>query len=548
MLKQNDPLSFWKNTLLSTFPMQQLGWLHILILLCGYVALDWVSYIHALHGLNITPWSPAPALGLVFLIRFGRHAVLPLMVAILLADLWVRQLSAPLLSSIGVAGLLALGYWAIAEALRRRLVHLDITKIRQGLFEWVGIIALGTLIVSLLFVSLQSWRGLIPTGGWLQALIRYWVGDGVGILITMPILWMLHDDRGRAHIVSLLLSRNTLGYLLGTGLAMWVAFGHGDQVQSSYFYVLFLPVAWAATRQGLSGAVFSAVIVQIGIIGSVQLQGFPAITVLEIQILTVALVLFGFFIGIVVDEKQRVSKELQESLRLAAAGEMAGALAHELNQPLSALTTYGAACEKLIEKGASTEQLRETVSRMVEESYRAAEVLRRLRDFFRSGSTRLESVQLETLLLKATAPFQAKLQSQGIEIRVDVGPPCTLLADSLQLGVVLRNLISNAVDAVSSQPQGPRQIILSAAPVGLGRVRIRIEDSGPGLSAESAVASFDAFQSSKSNGLGLGLSISRAIVEAHGGSLRAEVAGFGLFIMELPSERDPGNDAQHLHR
>lgn len=548
MLKQNDPLSFWVKTLLSTFPMQRPGWQHILILLSGYVALDWVSYIHALHGLNITPWSPAPALGLVFLIRFGKKAVLPLILAIFLADLWVRDLSAPLPSSIGVAGMLALGYWGIAEALRRRLAHLDINKIRQGLVEWVAIIALGTLIVSLLFVSLQTWMGLIPAGGWLQALIRYWVGDGVGILITMPILWMMHDDHGRAHIASLLLSKNTWSYLLGTGVAMWIVFGHGDEVQSSYFYILFLPVAWAAARQGLSGAVFSAVIVQIGIIGSVQLQGIPAITVLEIQILTAALVLFGFFIGIVVDEKQRISMELQDSLRLAAAGEMAGALAHELNQPLSALTTYGAACEKLIERGASTERLRETVSRMVEESYRAAEVLRRLRDFFRSGSTQLEPVELETLLLKATAPFRTKLQSLGIELRVNNVPSCTLLADSLQLGVVMRNLLSNAMEAVSGQPQGQRHIILSAVPAGVGRVRVRIEDSGPGLSAESAVASFDAFQSSKSHGLGLGLSISRAIVEAHGGSLRAVVASFGLFIMELPTERDTGNDTQDLHR
>lgn len=533
---------------MSTFPVQQLGWRHVLILLCGYIALDWVSYIHALHGLNITPWSPAPALGLVFLIRFGKRAILPLMLAILLADLWVRQLSAPLPGSIGMSGLLALGYWGIAEGMRRRLGHLEITKVRQGLLEWVGIIALGTLIVSLLFVSLQFWRGLIPTGGWLQALVRYWVGDGVGILITMPMLWMLHDDRSRAHIAILLRSKHTFVYLLGTGVAMWVAFGHGDHGQSSYFYVLFLPVAWAAARQGLTGAVISAVIVQIGIIGSVQLQGFPAVTVLEIQILTVALVLFGFFMGVVVDEKQRVSIELQESLRLAAAGEMAGALAHELNQPLSALTTYGAACEKLIEKGASTEQLRDTVSRMVEESYRAAEVLRRLRDFFRSGSTRLAPVQLETLLLKATAPFHTKLQSLGIALRMDVGPPCTLLADSLQLGVVLRNLISNAVDAVSNQAQGPRYIILSAAPAGEARVRIRIEDSGPGLSPESVVASFEAFQSTKSNGLGLGLSISRAIVEAHGGSLRAEIADFGLFIVELPTEGNTDHDTQHLHR
>jgi C4-dicarboxylate-specific signal transduction histidine kinase len=327
-----------------------------------------------------------------------------------------------------------------------------------------------------------------------------------------------------------------LGYLAIIGGALWIAFGIGAAADFKYFYVLFLPIIWAASRQGLAGAVLSAAIVQIGIISSVQLLGYSAVTVLEIQTLAAALALFGFFIGVVVDEKQRVSAELRQTLRLAAAGEMAGALAHELNQPLTALSAYGTACEQLLAQGETGERLRETIRRMVSESFRAAEVVRRLRDFFRTGATRLELVKLGDLLQSATATFAVKAQQHGIELIVEPVPACVLLVDPLQLEVVLRNLLGNAFEAVVEQSEGKRQIRISTHAEGAGRIGVRIEDSGPGLSGAKAAHLFEAFQSSKASGLGLGLVISRAIVEAHGGHLWAEVAEHGIFRLVLPTE------------
>lgn len=536
MPKQTVRSINWSEPVLPTLPTLRPGWRDLLTLLVGYVVLDWASYIHPLHGLNITPWNPAPALGLVFLLRFGRNAALPLALAILMADVWVRHLPAPLPVSIGLSGLLTLGYWAIAEGLRRRLAVGGIFGDRRGLLEWAGIVAAGTLLNSLLFVFALSLGNLIPAGGVREAFVQYWVGDGVGVLVSMPILWMLLDERGRAQLRAMIMAWESLGYLAATGAALWVAFGVGAEADFKYFYVLFLPIVWAAARQGLAGAVFSAAIVQIGIIGAVQLLGFSAVTVLEIQTLAVVLALFGFFIGVVVDEKQRVSAELRQTLRLAAAGEMAGALAHELNQPLTALSAYGTACEQLLEQGDTGERLRETIRRMVSESFRAADVVRRLRDFFRTGATRLEPIALAELLASAASPFSAKAQQQGIELAVDPAPACLLLADRLQLEVVLRNLLSNAFDAVAEQPAGQRRIRLSAYPEGAGRVCVRVEDSGPGLSGATAARLFEAFQSSKASGLGLGLAISRAIVEAHGGNLWAEVTDHGLFKLVLPTE------------
>jgi len=536
MPKHNDSSINWNEPVSTMLPTLRPGWRDVLTLLAGYVVLDWASYIHPLHGLNITPWSPASALGLVFLLRFGKYAALLLALAILMADASVRHLPAPLLVSIGLAALLTLGYWSIAELLRRRLAGSGIFGDQRGLLEWAGIVAVGTLLNSLVFVSALSFGNLIPAGGVQEAFVRYWVGDGVGILVSMPILWMLLDERGRAQLRATVMTWESLGHLVATGAALWVAFGVGAEADFKYFYVLFLPVVWAAARQGLAGAVFSTAIVQIGIIVAVQLLGFSAITVLEIQTLTVVLALFGFFIGVVVDEKQRVSAELRQSLRLAAAGEMAGALAHELNQPLTALSAFGTACEQLLEAGETGERLRETIRRMVSESFRAADVVRRLRDFFRTGATRLERIALGELLASAASPFAAKAQQQGIELAIDPAQPCMLLADRLQLEVVLRNLLSNAFDAVADKPAGQRRVRLSAHPAGAGRVCVRVDDSGPGLSGARAARLFEAFQSSKASGLGLGLAISRAIVEAHGGHLSAEVTDHGLFNLVLPME------------
>ena len=523
-------------SVLPMLPTLRPSWRDVLTLVLGYVVLDWASYIHPLYGLNITSWNPAPALGLIFLLRFGRMAVLPLAFAILMADAWVRNLPVSLPVSVGLSLVLALGYWSIAEALRHRLSSRSIFDDRRGLFDWAGIITVGTLLNSVCYVATLSAGGIIAVGDMPPAFIRYWVGDCVGVLVSMPILWMLLDDHGRAQLRAMAVARESLAYLLATGMTLWIAFGVGAAADFKYFYVLFLPVVWAAARQGLAGAVLSTAIVQIGIIGSVLLLGFSAITVLEIQALAAALALFGFFIGIVVDEKQRVSAELRQTLRLAAAGEMAGALAHELNQPLTALSTYGIVCEKLIGQGETGERLREAIHRMVAESSRAADVVRRLRDFFRTGATQLELVSLGDLLTSAVDAFAKKAQQQGVELSVEALPQCTIFADRLQLEVVLRNLISNAFDAVAECPVDHRRVRVAASPEAGGRVCVRVEDSGHGLSEASAARLFEAFHSSKASGLGLGLVISRAIVEAHGGHLAAEVADHGLFKIVLPIE------------
>ncbi|MBI5007975.1 MAG: MASE1 domain-containing protein [Nitrosomonadales bacterium] len=495
-----------------------------------YVLLDWASYLHPMYGLNITPWNPSLALGLVVWSRVGRLVAIPWFAAILIGEVVVRGLPATLTVTLLLSAVLTIGYGIMAEILRRRsggrLLH-D----RFRLLAWLAVVVAGTLVTSTVYISLLYAVGLIPVGDWGVALVRFWVGDCVGIVVTMPFFWLLLHDRNA--LGRLFMRKETAAYIVLAVAALWLSFGLGGEGEFQYFYLLFPPIVWAAARQGVHGAAIAAFILQAGIIVAVQWQNLVAVTVFELQMLGAVLAFVGFFIGAVVDEKQRVSKELSQTLRLAAAGEMAAALAHELNQPLTALSAYGSACRKLLSSGGDDERLRDTIERMVGESHRAAEVVRRLRDFFRTGATRLEAIRLPELVGTVVLQFADKAAMQGIELTAASLPECKLFADRLQIEVVLRNLIANAVDAVLERPAGQRRIVVTADVAGR-RLRITVKDSGAGLTAEQILRVFEAFQSTKSSGLGLGLAVSRAIAQAHGGDLVAASGEGGEFVLTLP--------------
>jgi signal transduction histidine kinase len=497
-----------------------------------YVLLDWASYLHPMYGLNITPWNPSLALGLVVWFRVGRLVAIPWFAAILIGEILVRGLPASLPLTLMLSGVLTVGYGIMAEVLRRHADG-DILHDLRRLLSWLAIVVAGTLVTSVIYISSLYFTGLIPVGDWGVALVRFWVGDCVGIVVTMPFFWLLLEARARLR--NLFMRWETAGYGLLAIVALWVSFGLGGEGEFQYFYLLFLPIVWAAARQGVPGAAIAAFILQAGIIVAVQWQNLVAVTVFELQLLGAVLAFVGLFIGAVVDEKQRVSNELRQTLRLAAAGEMAAALAHELNQPLTALSAYGSACQQLLERGDDDGRLRDTIERMVTESHRAADVVRRLRDFFRTGATRLERIPLAELTGSVTAQFADKADSQGVELVSATMPDCMLLADRLQLEVILRNLIANAFDAVQERPAGQRRVSIAGVVEG-ETVRIRVTDSGPGLTPAKVLRLFEAFQSSKSSGLGLGLAISRAIAQAHGGDLAAVAADGGVFVLTLPIE------------
>lgn len=516
-------------------------WLRRLPLLVGfiglYVALDVASFIHPLHGLNITPWNPAPALGLVLVVRLGRIAWLPLTIAVVAAELVMRRSGLPSWQTLAPALVLAGGYFLLGRMLARRLAAGSLLNDRRILFAWWWRVAVGTFLISVVYLFALRVVGLLPSARWWVGLLRFWVGDGVGISIMMPLLWWLTSPRARGILRATVARPESLGYLLLASLTLWVAFGLGGQNGFKLFYLLFLPVVWAAARQGMAGAIVCAAFVQVGIIVAIRGLGYNAVSVAELQILAMAIALVGFFVAAAVDELRRTGQELRQSLRLAAAGEMAATLTHELHHPLTALSAYAGACEQLLERGEVGERLHSAIRCVLRESARTSEVVHRLQDFFRSGSPELESVTLEELVESAAAPYRLRAERSGIRLRIATMPELLLRVDRLQIEVVLRSLLGFAFDAVSDSPRQPRRVWLAAWKDGHDRVCLRIEDSGSGLSPDQVLRLFEPIAPSGSGKRQTGLAISRAIVHSHGGRLWAEAANHGVLKCELPVER-----------
>jgi len=514
-----------------------------------YVFLDWASYLSPYEGLNLTPWNPAPALGIVHVIRYGWRGAIPLFVGIAASDIVVRSMPGNWGATLLLSGVLSAGYACLAWMLKRHSPDGRFFAKPADFFRWSIWVVIGSLIIGTAYVSALVAVGLLPLDRWLTGLIRYWVGDSVGIFIAMPLFWCLSDAARRAQFVQRLANWETAVYSLVMLAVLWIVFMVDTTTSYRYFYILFLPLVWAASRQGLIGAVFSVSILQAGLAVAGFHQYLADISLFELQLRAFVIALVGFIIGVAIDEQQRSAAELRQTARLVVAGEMAGALAHEVNQPLTALSAYAAACERLIGHPEKTTQLGEVLQRLSNEVQRLSNVIRRLRDFFRTGATVLEPVPLRDLMRDVCAPFQDQARQSGIGFHIDPLPDVELLLDRLQVEIVFRNLLMNAFEAVTElsrahQPaHAPEIRILSRLSV--KKLTIDVVDNGPGVPEDSLEQVFEPFASTKSSGLGLGLAISRAIAEAHGGSLaifsRHAPGGRGVcFRLELPLDAGEG--------
>jgi signal transduction histidine kinase len=326
----------------------------------------------------------------------------------------------------------------------------------------------------------------------------------------------------------------TVAYCLLMAGLIWFTFVLYNKTRFHHFYFMFLPIVWAASRQGIAGAALVACIMQLNIIIATA-SGFNIFFPLaELQLLLSMLALVGLFIGIVVDEQRETARELNRSTRLAAAGEIAAALAHELNQPITAMVAYGKSCMELIARKESGPLFREVVERMVGESNRAASVVRRLKEFFQTGAMEIETVELDGFLEQIALPFVVQSRQAGVAFELGTLPHVAARFDRMQIELVLRNLLQNAFDAVATVSEGPRHVTLALNVEDDGKLVFSVTDSGPGVAPPIRSALFEPFVSSKTSGMGLGLALSRSIVEAHGGDLWAEFPGYGVFKFILP--------------
>jgi len=214
--------------------------------------------------------------------------------------------------------------------------------------------------------------------------------------------------------------------------------------------------------------------------------------------------------------------------RVSEMGTLATSLAHELNQPLTAIANYVETARDLLENPDSEaiETVREALAESAAQSVRAGQIVRRLRDFIARGDSERRVESLHRLVSEASALALVGGGEHGLEVDVKLDPSADrILVDRIQIQQVLLNLIRNAIEAMVDSPI--RRLSIYSERVSGGLVRMTVADSGPGLAEEIKERLFEPFRSTKESGMGLGLSISAAIVSAHGGSIWAERSKLG---------------------
>jgi two-component system sensor kinase FixL len=263
-----------------------------------------------------------------------------------------------------------------------------------------------------------------------------------------------------------------------------------------------------------------------------------------------------FFTGFIRDltERQETEARLQELQtelvhisRLTAMGEMASTLAHELNQPLSAIANYMKGSRRLLENSsdANAAMVRDAMDKAAEQAVRAGQIIRRLRDFVARGESERRVESVKKLIEEASALALVGAKDLGVRVRFQFDPAVDLvLADKVQIQQVLLNLIRNAIEAMEASSR--RELVVAAAPTLDDSVEISVADSGAGIAPEMASQLFQPFVTTKRHGMGVGLSISRTIIDGHGGKIWADPNPGGgtvfRFTLRAVSKEDVGDE------
>jgi C4-dicarboxylate-specific signal transduction histidine kinase len=257
------------------------------------------------------------------------------------------------------------------------------------------------------------------------------------------------------------------------------------------------------------------------------------------------------FIGTVMDvTERRIAEEalrsaladLERASRLSTMGQLTASIAHEINQPLAAIITNADACLLWLEADRpDLEEARQAATRIVRNGHRAGDIIKSVRALTRKSAPEMVSLDINEVIREVIVLMGTEFRRHGV--RVETSLPSKLssvIGDRVQLQQVVLNLIMNGIEAMSESVRGRRRLHIKSADDESGRVRVAVEDSGPGLDPARADQLFEAFFTTKPEGMGMGLSICRSIIDAHGGRLWASpnLPNGAVFQFTLPAAVD----------
>jgi signal transduction histidine kinase len=404
---------------------------------------------------------------------------------------------------------------------------------------------------------------------------RYWIewrnlgiSNGVTAVVLVPAILLvanrLSTSGGRTTP-----ARMIEGGLLALGIVMVGAYVFsilpaGPETSPALLYAPIPLLIWAALRFGLSGISAAMLVVTFQAIwgamhgrGPFLLQS-PAENALALQMFLIVTGTPLMFLSVLLEDDRRSQQALHEVeedarrhreqinllSRVSLLGEMTASLAHELNQPLSAIVTNANAGMRFIDRGKEDPKtLRDILVDVVSDGHRATDIIQNVRNTIKKSDPTWRRINLNELVTKVAHVVRPDAVAYSCEVETSLATELPLIeGDPIQIQQVLVNLVSNAFDAMRQTPPGQRKVEISTAGDGDGKVRLSVRDHGTGIRTEVQERLFDQFFTTKEQGLGMGLAIVRSIVESHGGRIVAEnvADGGARFHFTLPVTKPTG--------
>jgi len=456
-------------------------------------------------------------------------------------------------------------FMTAAAMLLRRYAGLPVRfESRRQVFTYVAISIGVPAIFALVMPSVvRPVLGLDLTVSPGSALLRTVLSNVIALLLVAPvmILWSQEWLRqfGEMTVHRVVEGTAIMASLLVVGL---VAFGTAPEFARFPGLLLwfFPPLVWAAVRLGPRGAATSVFFVALlSTLGTARELGpfvlaSEAEQVLSLQLFWIAIGPPIMLLAAVIREREQAEDALHEQrnhlahiTRVATAGELSGAIAHELRQPLTSIMANAQAGLHLLSRDrVDLEEVRAILEDITRDDQQAANVLGRLRSFVKDGKSRFEPLAVEAVVRDALALSKSTVDLSGVEVQTSItGGLPRVWGDQVQLLQVMVNLVVNGCEAMHDTPRPARRLDLHVAPLDAEHVEVRVSDRGVGLPNGGEDRVFDPFFTTKEHGLGLGLAISRSIVTAHGGRLRGanNTSQGATFHLVLPTYHANGRHA-----
>ena len=527
----------------------------------GYYLAARVGFAFTLQPYPISTLWPPNALLLAALLLAPTRAWWWVLAAALPAHLLVELQS-------GVPIPMVLGWYAtncseallgagLARAFVRWPLRLDSLR-SAGIFLFSGAFV-APIVSSFLDAALVSLVGWGERGYWDLVGTRIFSNTLAALTVAPLILTWAAIDVSRLRAARLVRYAEAAALFMGLLATCMLVFDLPQldtHTAPALFYAPLPFLVWAALRFGPAGTTSAiAVMVVATIFGTVNGLGpfagsTPQETALEMQLFLSAVAVPMLLLAVVLDERARVELDAREQRlqlthlsRVAMLGELSGGIAHELNQPLTAILSNAQAAQHLVgNKSADPEILVEILRDIIAADQRAGEVIRRLRTLFKRGETQFQPLDANELVHEVLSIVHGDLVTRSVEVVPELAAALPKVqGDRVELEQVMLNLVMNACDAMAGLPPEQRRIRVRTRAVDVegGAVQVSFGDCGPGFTPEQYAKLFEPFYTTKPRGLGLGLSISRAIIRAHHGRLwGSSTPGAGAaFHFVLPALR-----------